>query len=186
MALTYSSYKTLGRGDKAPDFFLPGIDGKNYSPKNFNKAKALLIVFMCNHCPFVQPKVSKLVQLHKDYAAKGLAIVGINANDTTQYPDDSFENMKLFAKEKGIGFAYLFDESQETPKKYGATCTPDPFLFDSGMRLAYHGRIDDAHKQEPSKAKTNELEEAIKQVLAGKEVGVQVLPSMGCNIKWKQ
>ncbi len=186
MALTYSSYKALHAGGNSPDFSLPGIDGKTHSLRDFRKAKALLIVFMCNHCPFVQPKVGKLVQLREKYAKKGLVVVGINANDPLQYPDDSFENMKLFAKEKGINFPYLFDGTQETPKKFGAVCTPDPFLFDAGQKLAYHGRIDDAHKQEHSFAKTNELEEAIQQLLSGKEVKVQVLPSMGCNIKWKQ
>lgn len=185
MVLTYSSYKVLKRESKAPDFLLQGIDGKKHSPNGFKGAKALLVVFMCNHCPYVQPKVSKLVQLQKDYGAKGLQIVGINSNDPRQYPDDSFESMKEFAKERGINFVYLFDESQETAGKFGAECTPDPFLFDAEQKLAYHGRIDDAHKQEHKFAKTNDLEEAIKQVLAGKEVSAQTLPSMGCNIKWK-
>ena len=185
MVLTYSSYKTLYSGDTAPDFMLHGIDGEKYSLADFKGAKALLVVFMCNHCPYVQPKVSKLVELQKIYAPRGLKVVGINANDVSQYPDDSFENMKKFAKERVINFVYLFDELQEVPKKYGAVCTPDPFLFDSEMKLAYHGRIDDAHKLPHGQAKTNELEEAIIQVLAGKEVSVQVLPSMGCNIKWK-
>jgi len=185
MVLTYSSYQVLKRGDKAPDFLLQGIDGNKHSLKDFSGAKAVLIVFMCNHCPYVKPKVSKLVQLQKDCGKKGLRVVGINANDPEQYPEDSFEAMKEFALESGINFVYLFDERQEVAKKYGATCTPDPFLFDSKQKLAYHGRIDDAHKQDHSAAKTNELEEAIKQVLAGEEVRVQTLPSLGCNIKWK-
>ena len=185
MVLSTPSQIILEAGDTAPDFELPGIDGKKYSLRDFRGAKALLVVFMCNHCPYVRLKISKLVQLQKDYGARGLRVVGINANDPAQSPDDSFENMKRFSKEKGINFPYLFDETQEVPYKFGAKCTPDPFLFNSKLKLAYHGRIDDAYKQEHEQAKTNELEEALRDVIAGKKVSVQTLPPMGCTIKWK-
>ncbi|MBI4043824.1 MAG: thioredoxin family protein [Candidatus Diapherotrites archaeon] len=185
MALTSSSYKVLQRDSPAPGFSLPGIDGKTHSLKDFADRKAFLVVFMCNHCPYVQPKISKLVELHEKHAQKGLGMIGINCNDVSKYPDDSFENMKRFSMERGIKFPYLLDESQQSARSYGATCTPDPFLFDARQMLAYHGRIDDAHGQPHSMAKTNELEEAIQQTLAGKEVTIQTLPSMGCNIKWK-
>jgi len=185
MALTYSSYKALQKESIAPDFFLPSIDGKNYSLKDFKGKKALLIVFMCNHCPYVRPKVAKLAELQSNYAKKGLQIVGINANDVKKFPEDSFENMKKFAKEFKLNFVYLFDESQQVPKKFGATCTPDPFLFNEKMLLQYHGRIDDAHGESHEGSSTNELEEAIIQVLENGKSFVPALPSMGCNIKWK-
>ena len=186
MTYTFSSYQKLHRGSKAPSFHLPGTDGKDHSLQEFSKSKGLLVVFMCNHCPYVKPKIGKLVELDQQYRSKGLMVVGICANDSKEFPEDDLDHMKRFAKEKGIRFHSLFDESQEVPKSYGATCTPDLFLFDENMALAYHGRIDDAHGKPHSAAKTNELEEAIRQLLDGKEVSVQSVPSAGCNIKWKR
>ena len=185
MVYTYSSYKVLQKGSKAPEFSLKGIDEKKHSLKEFKGKKTLLAVFMCNHCPYVKPKVSKLNELQKKYSSKGLQIIGINSNDTEKYPDDSFEKMKEFAEEKKINFPYLIDETQETAKNYGAACTPDPFLFNEKLELVYHGRIDDAHGESHEKAKTNELEEAVKQLLEGKKITVETLPSAGCNVKWK-
>src|SRR3989338_1953963 len=186
MVLTFSSYKVLQKESKAPDFSLPGIDGKTHSLKEFAERKALLIIFMCNHCPYVVPKIRKLVELDAKYGKRGLAVVGINANDTEKYPEDSFDEMKRFAKRWGVKFHYLFDESQSVPKKYGAVCTPDPFLFNEKLELEYHGRIDDAHGKEHEKASTNELEEAIIELLErGKVQKTKPLPSSGCNIKWK-
>jgi len=185
MTYTFSSYKVLKNGDTAPDFSLPGTDGKNHSFMDYKDAKAVLIIFMCNHCPYVKPKIGKLIDLDHKFREQGLRIIGINANDAENYPEDSFEKMVEFVNEKGINFEYLFDESQEVPKKYGAVCTPDPFLFDKDMKLVYHGRIDDAHGKPNSDAKTNELEQAINQLLSGEKVSVETLPSAGCNIKWK-
>ena len=185
MTYTFSSYKKMQTGDNAPDFNLPGTDGKEHSLKDYKDAKAVLIVFMCNHCPYVVPKIPKLVELDRKYREKGLRIVGINANDAENYPEDSPEQMKTFVKEEGIEFDYLFDESQEVPKEYGAECTPDPFLLDAELKLAYHGRIDDAHGKPHTEAKTNELEQAIEQLLKGEKISVENLPSGGCNIKWK-
>ncbi|MDO8538356.1 MAG: thioredoxin family protein [archaeon] len=185
MTLTTSTFKVLQKGGIAPDFNLPGIDGKNYSLKHFKDKKALLVVFMCNHCPYVIPKIPVLIGLQRQYANRGLQILGINANDTKKFPEDSFDQMKVFAKDQRINFAYLFDEAQLVPKKYGAVCTPDPFLFNSKLELQYHGRIDDAHGKPHEEAKTNELEEAIIQVIATGKNNVPALPSMGCNIKWK-
>jgi peroxiredoxin len=186
MTLTSSEYKKLQNGSTAPDFEdLKGVDGKEYWLSDFKGKKALLIVFMCNHCPYVIPKIEHLKTLQERYGELGLQVVGINCNDPKNYPADSFENMKKIATEMEFNFIYLFDGSQKTAKGYGAACTPDPFLFDRKMKLAYHGRFDDAHGKMHGEGTTSEMEDAIKQVLEGREVTVQSIPSMGCSIKWK-
>jgi peroxiredoxin len=184
MVLTESDYNTLKHGDRAPDFRLRGTDGNFYSLASFKGSRALLVVFMCNHCPYVKAKVDAINNLAKEYRGRGLAVAGINSNDDSEYPDDSFENMQAWAGEKGFEFHYLRDESQEVAKAYGAVCTPDPFLFDSNFRLAYHGRIDDGHGPD-SIATTYELKAAVEQVTGGRKVSVGEHPSMGCSIKWK-
>jgi peroxiredoxin len=184
MTLTPSGYKVLHKDSEAPGFKLPGVDGKEYSLDDF-RGKPLLLIFMCNHCPYVQPKFDYFVELQDRYKEQGLRVVGINANDAGRYPEDSFAKMKEYAEKHGFNFPYLFDESQEVAKAYGAECTPDPFLFDGEMKLRYHGRFDDAHARPHSAGTTSEMEDAIKQVLAGEDVTVETLPSMGCNIKWK-
>jgi peroxiredoxin len=185
MTLTYSSYSTLGKDSQAPDFSLKGTDGKTYSASDFMGKKAVLLIFMCNHCPYVVPKMDYFIELQKKYGTDGLQVVTINSNDADSYPEDSFEKMQEYAEKYGFNFPYLFDESQDVAKAYGATCTPDPFLFDSEMKLKYHGRFDDAHAKVHSEGSTSEMEEAIKQVLLGHEVTVESIPSCGCNIKWK-
>lgn len=185
MSLTPSSYSILKKGSPAPAFSLPGTDGKTHSLQEAKGAKATLVVFMCNHCPYVIPKMEFLKKLHDKYNGQGLAMFGINSNDTQAFGEDDFKHMKKIAKEKGFGFAYLLDETQNVARAYGAACTPDPFLFDSEMKLAYHGRIDDAHRQAHEQATTNELDEAVKQALEEKKVTVKEEPSMGCNVKWK-
>jgi peroxiredoxin len=185
MTLTPSSYKVLGKGSQAPAFSLPGADGKNYSLEDFKGKKAVLLIFMCNHCPYVVPKMGYFVELQKKYGPEGLQIVAINSNDAENYPEDSPEKMKEYADKYNFNFPYLFDGGQETARGYGAECTPDPFLLDGELKLKYHGRFDDAHGKPHSEGKTSEMEDAIKQVLAGEEVTVESLPSMGCNIKWK-
>ncbi len=185
MSLTPSKYNVLKKGMKAPSFNLKGVDGEFHSLEKYPNKKAYLIVFMCNHCPYVKPKMSFLKYLHDEYESKGLQIFGINSNDTQAYGEDDFENMKRVAKEQGFGFPYLLDETQKVAKAYGAACTPDPFLFNSKLELVYHGRIDDAHGKPHEEATTNELEEAIQQVLEGKKVSVKEQPSYGCNVKWK-
>jgi peroxiredoxin len=185
MVLTSSSYKVLHKDSPAPDFELKGIDGKTHSLAEFRGKKALLVIFMCNHCPYVQPKMGYFVDLQERYGPKGLAVVGINSNDTAKYPEDSLGKMKEYSERFGFNFPYLIDKTQQVAKAYGAECTPDPFLFDGSFALAYHGRFDDAHGRPHPEGKTAEMEDAIKQLLEGKEVTVQPLPSMGCNIKWK-
>tara|TARA_Y100000310_G_scaffold345709_1_gene468621 strand:+ start:23043 stop:23603 length:561 start_codon:yes stop_codon:yes gene_type:complete len=185
MTLTPSRYDVLKKGDIAPEFNLPGTDGENHSLGKHSGKKAYLIIFMCNHCPYVVPKFRYLKELFDNYEDKGLIVIGINSNDTDSYGEDDFEHMKQYSKEEGFRFPYVLDETQEIAKKYGAACTPDPFLFDKDLKLVYHGRIDDAHQETHEEAKTNELEEAIQQVLEGKEVTIKEEPSLGCNVKWK-
>ncbi|MBU1930783.1 thioredoxin family protein, partial [Candidatus Micrarchaeota archaeon] len=176
MSLTPSNYTVLQKGSSAPDFLLKGIDEKNHSIEEFANNKALLIVFMCNHCPYVVPKVPKLVELQQKYGSKGLQVIGINSNESENYPEDSFENMKKFFRTEKINFPYLIDTAQEIAKAYGAACTPDPFLFDAKQKLVYHGRIDDAHGQSSKKASTNELETAIQELLEKGTVSVMEEP----------
>ena len=174
---------TLKTGDKAPDFELLGIDEKHHRLSDYKDYKGLLVVFMCNHCPYVQAKTKALVELY-DKFKDNIAIIGINSNDPTNYPDDSFENMKGFAKEKGIKFTYIVDETQQVAKRYGAVCTPDPFLFDQDRELIFHGRIDNALKPEDiAIEKTMALN--IEKFLQGRKIEKDFDPSMGCSIKWK-
>jgi peroxiredoxin len=183
MVLTESNSLRMKKGSLAPSFSLPGTDGKTHSLSSFKGCKALLIVFMCNHCPYVKPKMAELVRIQKDYSALGLRVVGISSNDVTTHPDDSFDNMKKVAHERGFNFPYLYDETQEAAKAYGATCTPDPFLFDPSFKLVFHSRIDDTHGQDP--AAKHEMHNAIGEFLQTGHILLKEKPSMGCNIKWK-
>ncbi len=175
----------LKEGDAAPDFALRGIDDKEHSLKDYGGKEAIMIVFMCNHCPYVIAKTEIMNQLFEKYSSKGVAIIGINSNDAKSYPDDSFENMKKFAAEKKLKFDYLVDETQEVAKAYGAACTPDPFLFDKNFHLVYRGRFDDALAPTAS-VTTKDMEEAIEAVLSGNRPKQFFLPSIGCSIKWKK
>src|SRR3990167_8025091 len=138
------SLEKLRNGDKAPDFNLKCTNGKTYSLSNFKNAKALLIIFMCNHCPYVKAKQKTIIGLQNKYKSNGLVIVGINSNESENYPEDNFDGMIKTANEKGYNFVYLHDEAQKVAKAYGASCTPDPFLFDAKQKLVYHGRLDNA------------------------------------------
>ncbi len=184
MVLT-KSLTMLKSGQKAPAFNLKGIDGKMYSLADFNNAKALLMIFMCNHCPYVKAKIETIKNLQSKYREKGLIVAGINSNDAADYPEDSFGGMVKAAKEKNFNFVYLIDETQQVAKSYCASCTPDPFLFDSEQKLAYHGRFDNA--LEPGQQATEfNMDEAISAVLAGKKPKHDFLYSIGCSIKWKK
>ncbi len=185
MVLLTSNDTVLKLGAKAPSFTLYGTDGRNHSLSDYKDKKALLVVFMCNHCPYVKPKMQKMVDLQSRYGDLGFQFIGINSNDPTNYPEDSEDGMKQVAKEKGFNFPYLIDGTQQIAKKYGAVCTPDSYLFNENRELVYHGRIDDAHGKSEDAATTNELEEAIKQVLMTGKTTVKQFPSMGCSIKWK-
>ncbi len=177
------SLEMLKNGDKAPDFNLKGTDGKTYSLSNFKDAKAILIIFMCNHCPYVKSRIETIKNLQAKYKSKGLIVAGINSNDAADYPEDSFDGMVKTVKEKKFNFIYLHDEAQEAAKAYGASCTPDPFLFDANKKLAYHGRFDNATDEQ--KATEFDMDEAISSVLSGKKPKHEFLYSIGCSIKWK-
>ncbi|HSA97617.1 MAG TPA: thioredoxin family protein [Candidatus Nitrosotenuis sp.] len=173
----------LKAGDAAPGFELVGIDDKKYSLSSFGDYEALLVVFMCNHCPYVRAKVDAINEIQSKFKGR-VAVVGINSNDAVAYPDDSFDSMKKFASEKKIGFFYLVDETQEVAKKYGAVCTPDPFLFNKDRRLVFHGRIDNAMKPE-DRATEKTMISNIEKLLGGQKIAKDFDPSIGCSIKWK-
>ena len=182
MVLLESSYSKLQKGDTAPDCSLKATDGKTYSSASF-KCKDMLMIFMSNNCHDVQVKFKNIGENQEKFE-DGVIVIGINANDPTTNPEDSFEKMKEYYEKEGFNFIYLQDETQETAKDYGAVCTPDPFLFDKDRKLVYHGRINDAHgpDQEPT---TKDMEDAITALLEGKELPKEE-PSMGCNVKWKE
>ena len=179
------STETLKLGSKLPDFNLPSTDGKNYSVDSFADKKALIVIFSCNHCPYVIAYEERMKQIQEDYSLKGVAIVAINSNDDKEYPDDSFENMKKRADEKNFNFPYLRDESQEIAKAFDASHTPEIFLFDEKRELAFHGKIDD-NWQQPEKAKSQYLREALDELLEGKKISVPETFTIGCTIKWKK
>ena len=174
---------SLQTGDMAPDFELLGIDDKQHSLTNYKDYKGLLVIFICNHCPYVKAKIDAIKEIHEKFKDR-IALVGINSNDSTEYPDDSFENMKIIAQEKGIKFDYLVDGDQEIAKKYGAVCTPDPFLFDSERKLVFHGRIDNAMKPEDTSTEKTMIDN-IQKFLDGEKIEKDFDPSIGCSIKWK-
>jgi len=174
---------TLKTGDSAPDFSLKGIDDEIHSLESYAKNKGLLVIFMCNHCPYVKAKVDAIKQIHEKFN-ENIAVVGINSNDSIEYPDDSFENMKKIANENGMKFDYLVDDKQDVAKRYGAVCTPDPFLFDEDRKLIFHGRIDNAMNPDAT-ATENIMQNNLKKFLAGEKIEKDFDPSIGCSIKWK-
>lgn len=182
MVLLESQIK-LKSGDKAPDFDLIGIDDKRHSLSEFKRYDGLLVIFMCNHCPYVKAKIDAIRELQEKFGSK-IAIIGINSNDPKDYPEDSFENMKKVAAEKGLKIQYLVDETQEVAKKYGAICTPDPFLFDKEHKLVFHGRIDNAMKPDDVATEKTMINN-IEKLLAGQKIAKDFDPSIGCSIKWK-
>ncbi len=184
MAATPS--KMVPLGTKAPPFRLPDPAGKIVSLDDFADKPALLVMFICNHCPYVKHIRSALAQFAREYIPKGLAIVGINSNDISQYPEDSPEKMAEEAREAGYIFPYLFDETQEVAKAYGAACTPDFFLFDRERKLVYRGQFDDSRPGSNVPVTGADLRAAVDAVLAGRPVPEKQKPSLGCNIKWKQ
>ena len=172
-------------GTPAPDFSLPGTDGKTYSPSNFGNNNVLVIIFMCNHCPYVKAVLRRLINLQNEYAERSVQLVGINVNDTKKYPEDSLEKMKELAEKKQLPFPYLFDESQESAKAYDAVCTPDIFVYGIERSLKYRGRVDD-NWQHPDEITRHDLKDAIEAILADQPVNDDQVSSMGCSIKWKE
>jgi peroxiredoxin len=183
MALTPSTMLELGT--TAPDFTLPDPQGKRVSLGDFKDAPALLVVFMCNHCPYVKHIRSALAQFAREYLPRGLAMVGINANDVAAYPDDSPAKMAEEIRTVGYTFPYLHDETQQVAKAYRAACTPDLYLFDQDRRLVYRGQFDGSRPGNNVPVTGEDLRAAVDAVLSGRPVSTEQRASMGCNIKWK-
>ena len=171
-------------GTVAHDFDLHGTEGKTYSLNSFVDKEIIVIIFMCNHCPYVKAVLKRLIDLQNEFSDRGVQLIGINPNDATQYPDDSLDNMKIIAKEKKISFPYLIDSSQETAKQYNAVCTPDLYIYGKERKLLYRGRIDD-NWEHPEKVTRQDLKLALENILSEKLVANEQIPSMGCSIKWK-
>jgi len=182
MAVTPSTMLELAT--KAPDFSLPDTTGKTVSRDDF-AGRPLLVMFICNHCPFVKHVRAKLAELGRAYQAKGVGVVAISSNDVAAYPEDSPKHMKKEAAAAGYTFPYLYDESQEVARAYRAACTPDFFLFDRDHRLVYRGQMDSSRPGNTAPITGEDLTAAVDAVLAGKPVSAEQRPSAGCNIKWK-
>ncbi len=183
MVETLSTMTPLGT--KAADFSLPDTRGKTISLADFTDAPALLVAFICNHCPFVKHIAHGLADLGNVYQSRGVAVVAINSNDVQTHPDDSPKKMAEEVKTRGYTFPYLFDETQDVAKAYHASCTPDFFLFDKDRRLVYRGQLDDSRPTNGIPVTGADLRAALDTVLAGKPVPEDQQPSIGCNIKWK-
>ena len=184
MVLTSSTMLALGA--QAPYFNLPdAISGNNISLDDFSHKKGLLVMFICQHCPFVKHVQSELAKLGRDYLDQNLGIVAISSNDVTTHPNDSPHDLKLMAESEGFDFPFCYDESQEVAKAYKAACTPDFFLFDHQQKLVYRGQLDDSRPSNNQPVTGKDLRNAIDLVLSGKEIPSAQKPSVGCNIKWK-
>lgn len=175
---------TLEIGQKAPDFSLPGVDGKTYALKDFQDAKVLVVVFSCNHCPYVVGSEDRMNEFYAKYHPRGAAMIAINSNEQENHPTDSMAHMVERAKQKGFPFPYVRDESQNVAMEYGALRTPHFYVFDRDRRLRYTGRMDDSPR-EPGKQTTHELVDAVEALLAGKEPPVPLTNPIGCNVKWR-
>ena len=175
----------LALGTKAPDFSLPDTEGRIVSLDDFRDAKALLVAFICHHCPYVKHVADAFAKLAREYQQKGVAVVAINSNDADSYPDDSPERLKAEVAARGYTFPYLYDESQEVAKAYRAACTPDFYVVDSERRLAYRGQLDSSRPGNDIPVTGEDLRAALDAVLAGKKPPEPQRPSIGCNIKWR-
>lgn len=182
MVLTPSTMLELGT--RAPDFALPDTGGKVRTLEEFTGNSALLVIFMCNHCPYVKHIQAGLVQLANDYLPRGVAIVGISSNSIRTHPQDGPEEMAREAREAGYLFPYLFDGTQQVAKAYRAACTPDFFLFDAANQLVYRGQFDDSRPGNGITVTGNDLRQALDAVVSGKSIETEQKPSIGCNIKW--
>jgi thiol-disulfide isomerase/thioredoxin len=184
MALTESTMPKLGL--QAPAFELPDVrSGEPVSLASFDGRQALLLMFICNHCPFVKHVRHELARIGRDYAAKSLGIVAINANNVASHPDDAPDKMKQTAAEWGLSFPYCYDESQQTAKAYQAACTPDFYVFDANRRLIYRGQLDDSRPENGKPVTGIDLRTALDAALEGRPAPAGQRPSIGCNIKWK-
>ena len=183
MVKTASTMRKLGT--PAHDFKLVNVDGRMVGLDDFADKEALLVMFICNHCPFVKHIADGLTQLANDYLPRGVAIVGINSNDASAYPQDSPEQMVHEAEQRGYPFPYLFDETQEVAKTYGAACTPDFFLYDKSRKLVYRGQLDASRPGNEIPVTGSDLRAALDALLASRPLPERQIPSIGCNIKWR-
>lgn len=172
-------------GRKAPAFTLPGTDGRDWSLEAIRGPKGTLVMFICNHCPYVRAVIDRIVRDARDLQAIGIGVTAISANDATEYPADSFANMAAEAGRHGFTFPYLYDENQEIAKAYGASCTPDFFGFNAGLELQYRGRLDASGRQPAAPGVRRELYEAMRQIAETGKGPADQVPSIGCSIKWK-
>ncbi len=170
---------------KAPDFSLPGVDGRNWSRDQCKGEKGLMVMFICNHCPYVIAVRDRIVRDARELKTLGINCVAIMSNDPADYPEDSFDNMQRVAREFDFPFPYLWDETQQVAKAYGAVCTPDFFGYNADLGLQYRGRLDESRKQAAPEAVRRDLFEAMKQVAQTGRGPAQQIPSMGCSIKWR-
>jgi peroxiredoxin len=176
---------SLAIGSSIIAFKLKNVDGKTIRAEELSKGKqATVIIFSCNHCPYVQAWEDRMIQLGKSYEPRGAAFALINANDPAKYPEDSYPEMIKRSKNKGYPFPYLHDEDQTVAKAYGATRTPEVFLFNAQGKLSYHGRVDDNY-EDPGKVRTQDLKDALEAVLGGRAPAVSETPAVGCSVKWK-
>lgn len=176
--------KKLEIGQRAPDFTLPGVDEKDCSLNQFKDKKVVVVMFTCNHCPYVQAYEERLISIQRDYGPRGVQFIAINANDSAGYPEDGFDNMVKRATQKQFNFPYLRDENQRVARAYGAEYTPEVFVLNSKFAVRYIGRVDD-NWQHPDKVKTHDLRDAIDAVLNHKKVENPITHAIGCTIKWK-
>ncbi len=174
---------TLSLGAAAPPFDLPGVDGRNHALDDYAVAPALAVIWSCNHCPYVQAWEGRMIELQRDYGARGVRLVAISSNDAERYPADSFEAMQERARERGFNFDYLYDGDQAVARAYGPERTPEVFLFDGDRRLVYHGAIDDSYDEE--RVSRHHLRDALDAVLAGREPAEAETPPVGCTVKWR-
>jgi peroxiredoxin len=172
-------------GWKAPSFSLPGVDGKTYSLADLRGKNGTLVMFICNHCPYVKAVIDRIVRDAKQSQAHGINTVAISSNDAVHYPEDSFDNMKRFAKAHGFTFPYLYDESQDVARAYDAVCTPDFFGFNDKLELQYRGRLDASRKEAGPADARRELFAAMRDIAKTGKGPREQIPSMGCSIKWK-
>lgn len=183
--LTSSNNKYMQIGDKAPGFRLPTTTGGYVSLADYEVSKALVIVFMCNHCPYVVNIRSELIKFANDYHEKLVSVLAINSNDATMYPEDSFEKMEEYAKKYDYPFTYAFDKDQSVAKAYKAVCTPEIFVFDKNMFLKYHGQFDSSRPGSNVPPSGEDVRRAVEYILQGKELDFEQKPAIGCSIKWK-
>ena len=175
---------TAALGAPCPPFRLSAVDGKTYGRDDFAASPVLCVMFICNHCPYVQAVEDRIIGLAHEYGPRGVQLVGVCSNDARSYPDDAFDKLAARWRSKGYGFPYLHDETQAVAREFGAVCTPDVFVYDRERKLAYRGRIDDSWKDE-SRVTQRELATAFDDLLGGRRPAAEQKPSMGCSIKWK-